>query len=137
MGFGELAVRTAVRALDEGSAVRYDRSMIQEDWLATFEKEILQAEAARAAGNEGKARVCARRAAGLLAYQVLLRDGIEPQGNSALEYLQQMKNHPGLDEKTRDTAALFLLRVDNNKNLPVDVDLLTQARWLRRHLFGG
>ncbi len=121
--------------LDEGCSVRYDLSMNEAEWMATFEKELSQAEAARTAGNEGKARVCARRAAGLLAYEILKRDGIEARGNSALDYLEQMQRDMLLDEETRGAAAQFLLRVDEQKNLPVDVDLLAQARWLRRHLF--
>ena len=35
------------------------------NWEARFQSELHQAEMARALGNEGKARVCARRAAGI------------------------------------------------------------------------
>ena len=110
--------------------------MEEKDWPASFEKELQQAEAARSAGNEGKARVCARRAAGILARQVLLREGIQPQGSSALDFLKQLQNLAMLDEETRASAAFFLLRVDESKHLPADIDLLAQARWLRGRLFG-
>ena len=75
--------------------------MNEAKWMAVFEKELSRAEAARTAGNEGRARVCARRAAGLLAYEILKRDGIEPRGNSVLDYLEQMQSDMLLDEETR------------------------------------
>lgn len=105
------------------------------DWQTLFEQEIQAAEAARAEGNEGKARVCARRAAGLLCSQFLSRNGIKTRGISALDFLQQMQDLETLDEQIRTVIALFLQRVDENKKLPGEVDLLAQARWLRRYLY--
>lgn len=126
----------AIFTLDTRLAFRYDALMTEKDWQALFEKELNLGGVARAEGNEGKARVCARRAAGIIARQALLREGVQPQGSSALDVLEQMQEMTSMDEQTRTCAALFLLRVDDQKNLPDHVDLLAQARWLREHLFG-
>jgi hypothetical protein len=49
-----------------------------------IEKEFELAERARANGNEGRARVCARRAAGIAAREYLTRKGARPQSSERL-----------------------------------------------------
>jgi hypothetical protein len=67
--------------------------------LTTFRKEYQTAMDAQAAGLEGRARVCARRAAGLLIQKYLETQNINhPKMNSLylIKYLQQTSDSPEL-----------------------------------------
>jgi hypothetical protein len=100
--------------------------------------ELQQAEAARIAGNEGRARVCARRAAGLAAREFLSEqetrssDALQNrhQSESAFDLLQRLAELPGLSADLRQAAVYLTLRVTEDFILPVDVDLVAEARKL-------
>jgi hypothetical protein len=101
-----------------------------------FQRELDMAIAARASGNEGRARVCARRAAGLVVGEYFARRGISPIKPSAYDRLQDIRN---LEDITGDVSLVvdhLLLRVDTNQQLPVPVDLIEDARWLKSRLLG-
>lgn len=91
--------------------------------------ELAQAEAARASGNEGRARVLARRAAGiaLRAYQTWL--GL-PTTPSAIDSLQWLNQNESMPAELREIAAHLLTRVDEQYRLPLPVDLLEETRRL-------
>ena len=61
------------------------------DWQTQIEAEFERAEQARARGNEGQARVCARRAAGIAVREYLTRSGIRPPSTSAYDLLNLVK----------------------------------------------
>jgi len=105
-----------------------------QDWQTRFQMELEQAEAARRAGNEGKARVCARRAVGILAGEYLAREGELPAGSSAYDRLRQLLVQPDLTSQTRAAIQHFLERVTPEHTLPVEADLVAEARWLARTL---
>ncbi len=96
------------------------------------------AQAARAVGNEGRARVCARRAAGLAARDFLNRQSITPgrpaQGNprnsSAYETLQTLAAFPGLAPHLRQAALHLTMRVSGEFQLPAGIDLIAEANQL-------
>ena len=72
----------------------------REFYLERIEKEFAAARAAQAAGNEGKARVCARRAAGeaLSWYRTVFpQDGWR---NDALGMIAALKDDSSLDRKS-------------------------------------
>jgi len=92
--------------------------------------ELDQAKAARGAGNEGRARVCARRAAGMAARVFLDRHGIGRRGDSAYELLQQLVEFPALDSDLRRAALHLTMRVSAAFTLPADVDLIADAQTL-------
>ncbi len=91
-----------------------------------IEVELAAAEAARAAGNEGRARVCARRAAGLAALDFLARRGAR-SGASAYDALQSLASLPGLDPGLAAAAGRLTRRVDEDFRLPPEVDLIAEA----------
>lgn len=95
-----------------------------------IKKEFAQAERARARGNEGQARVCARRAAGMAAREYLGRKGIRPRTTSAYDLLNLLKDDPLLSSDLRLIADHLTLRVTEEFKLPVDADLLAEARTL-------
>jgi hypothetical protein len=105
-------------------------------WKEKTLHELHQAETARLSGNEGKARVCARRAAGHIIGEFLTRTGSPARSPSAISRLGQLADRQDLDPRTREVASHFLLRITPEHTLPLDVDLIAEARWLARHLLG-
>lgn len=108
--------------------------MTTPDWNTFFDAEIEQARAARQRGNEGMARVCARRAAGIAVQAYLERKGLDSRTPSAVERLKYLIALPGTPEQIRDTARTFLIRVTPDYTLPIDIDLLQEAQILRQQL---
>ena len=100
------------------------------DWQANLQKEFDLAEKARARNNEGQARVCARRAAGIAIREYLLRKGIRPLSTSAYDLLNLLKDDPILAPDLKLIADHLTLRVTEEFKLPVDVDLIAEARVL-------
>jgi len=105
-----------------------------DDWEAHFQSEVRQAELARAAGNEGKARVCARRAAGVAVGEYFRRRGIFPPVSGAYNILKFFQSSSDVPDDARSIAAHFLERVDVEFNLPIDIDLIQDALWLAQEL---
>ncbi len=100
------------------------------DWKAQLELEFERAEAARARGNEGQTRVCARRAAGIAIREYYARRGQSVRTPSAYDLLQLLTDEPHLSPDLKQAAAYLTLRVTEEFKLPVDVDLLNEARKL-------
>lgn len=92
--------------------------------------ELERAEAARARGNEGQARVCARRAAGIAIREYYIRHGQSVSTPSAYDLLNLLTEEPRLSPDLKQAAAYLRLRVNEEFKLPVDVDLLDEARKL-------
>lgn len=98
------------------------------DVLSKLEEEFNRAEQARANGNEGQARVCARRAAGIAARVYLTRNGIPQRNASAYDLLNLLKTDPLLPPDLRLIADHLTLRVTEEFKLPVNADLVAEAR---------
>ena len=99
-------------------------------WQEQMERELEAAAVSRAAGNEGRARVCARRAAGYLLGEYFRRRGIPDPGPSAIDRLRFQAAQPGASQQQRSILAHLLLHVDPDHNLPPGVDLIAEVRWL-------
>jgi HEPN domain-containing protein len=100
------------------------------DWKAQLEQEFERAIDARARGNEGQARVCARRAAGMAVREYYARRGQAVRTPSAYDLLHLLQDEPHLAPELKQAAAYLTLRVTEEFKLPVDVDLLAVARRL-------
>jgi HEPN domain-containing protein len=98
------------------------------NWETQIEAEFKKAEEARARGNEGQARVCARRAAGIAIREYLTRHGIRPPSTSAYDLLNQIKEEPHLPPDLKRIADHLTVRVTEEFKLPVDADLVAEAR---------
>jgi hypothetical protein len=103
-------------------------------WKSDFEDELRKAEAARLAGNEGMARVCARRAAGIVVGEYLRRRGIEFSDPSAYERLKLLSELPGVPPSAQELARHFLVRITPQGLLPIEADLIAEARLLAQEL---
>jgi len=100
------------------------------DWKVKLQKEFERANSARAGGNEGQARVCARRAAGIAIREYYARRGYQIRTPSAYDLLQMLVDEPQLSPAVKQAAKYLILRVNEEFKLPVDVDLLDEARKL-------
>jgi len=98
------------------------------DWQTDIQAEFEKAEQARARGNEGQARVCARRAAGIAVREYLTRRSIRPPSVSAYDLLNLLKEDPALSPDLKQIADHLTLRVTEEFKLPVEVDLIAEAR---------
>ncbi len=105
------------------------------DWQTEIKAEFEKASQARLRGNEGQARVCARRAAGIAVREYLTRQGIRPPSASAYDLLNLLKEDPRLSPDLRRIADHLTLRVTEEFKLPVDVDLVAEAKQFCDDLF--
>jgi hypothetical protein len=92
--------------------------------------ELEKALQARARGNEGQARVCARRAAGIAIRDYNIRRGIRPLSTSAMDLLNLIKDEPQLSPRLKLIADHLTLRITEEFKFPIDVDLIAEAREL-------
>ena len=98
------------------------------DWAVEIQAEFNRAMQARQRNNEGQARVCARRAAGIAVREYLSRRGIRPPSTSAYDLLNLVKKDPALPRDLKQIAEHLTVRVTEEFKLPVDVDLVAEAR---------
>ena len=101
------------------------------------QEELLLAKQSREEGKEGRARVCARRAAGAAAQGYNLQVGYDDRAGNVLESLQAMKQTVNLPERVEKAIDCLLLKVDPDYNLPLDVDLITEAEIVIQFLVSG
>lgn len=98
------------------------------DWQTEIQAEFDRAAQARGRGNEGQARVCARRAAGIAAREYLTRRGIRPPSTSAYDLLNLLKEDTFLSPDLKQIAEHLTIRVTEDFKLPVNVDLVAEAK---------
>jgi hypothetical protein len=103
-------------------------------WEIFFQAEITQAKNARSKGNEGMARVCARRAVGIVLGEYFRRNRIPLDSPSAYDRLRYIEKMPNISGELMTKFQHFLVRVDFNQRLPVDIDLIAEAQQIRRIL---
>ena len=103
---------------------------MQPDLRQTIEAELKNAESARLTGNEGRARVCARRAAGIAARGFLSRHGVWARKDSAYEALKTLAAYPGLARDLQSAALYLTTRVTEEFTFPTNADLIAEARKL-------
>jgi hypothetical protein len=103
-------------------------------WRERFDSEIKKAQQARSRGNEGQARVCARRAAGVIATEFLARRGLAAKGASTMHVLSQLRCYPSFPPEQASLIDALLRQVDAEFNLPPGMDLIAEACRLRMQL---
>jgi len=100
------------------------------DWNEKIQHEFERAASARARNNEGQARVCARRAAGIAIREYYARRGQSIRTPSAYDLLQLVKEESHLSPDLKQAAVYLTLRVTEEFRLAIDVDLVEEARKL-------
>lgn len=114
------------------------------DWKTIFNNEINRGKKARIEGNEGMARVCARRAAGVVIKEYLHRQTVHlprlstvlTPGASALNHLKFFVEAREIMPLAQERARHFLLQLQPDHTLPGNPDLLEDAQWLSENLLG-
>lgn len=110
--------------------------MTKTDWKRITREELFLAENSRNDGNEGRARVCARRAAGQVAGEYLRRHGIALETNSALQKIRYLETSGEVSPTERETLKHFLIHITPEHKLPFDADLIADVHLLARQLLG-
>lgn len=104
------------------------------DWEKKFSDEIQRAEIARSKGNEGMARVCARRAAGIAIEEYLDKTANKFESNSTLAKLEYINSLPIIPDNIKKTISDLLIHVTPEHTHPRNSDLVSEARKLREEL---
>ena len=107
---------------------------VKNNWKERVQTELNQAVTARASGNEGMARVCARRAVGILLGEYLSRRGITNIGPSATDRIRVFLNLPDISPAFREMLNHFILHVSPDRSLPGNFDLIAESEWLVANL---
>lgn len=108
--------------------------MIAEEALSRANAELAGAEKARSAGFEGRARVSARRAAGIAVRSFLSIHGASLGTASAFDILQFFRDRRETSAEVRQVIDHLLMRVNEDFNLPSQIDLISETRWLIKTL---
>ena len=90
-------------------------------------EELAQANQARQGGNEGRARVCARRAAGWAVVYYRRRAGELVENENALDNLNWLADEVG-DPQIQAASRRLLTRVQPDYTLPHEEDPLQDAQ---------
>ena len=107
-----------------------------QDWRELANQELEIAQSARQNGNEGRARVCARRAAGHVVGEYLARNEISFSSGSAIERLRYLQSSSEINPEQRETIEHFLVHTTPEHKLPINADLLEDVDLLARQLLG-
>lgn len=92
--------------------------------------ELEQAQRARQQGNEGKARVCARRAAGWAVGWYVEVNALAEAHTNALEHLKWLGSNAAFPDELREIARRLTTRVDADGRLPYPEDPIVDAQFL-------
>lgn len=105
--------------------------------IKSVEKEFAKGEQARQKGNEGMARVCARRAAGLaIAYwlEYLRRDGWGPDAMNQLRNLQRDESMP---QSVREAALRLTTKITEQFTSAFPTDPVEDSKIIIDYLLGN
>lgn len=104
------------------------------EWEIQFEAEMERAQSARQTGNEGMARVCARRAAGIVVGRYFEQRGLPVPGPSAVDRLNYLAALTDTTPENREIIHHMLIKVTEKHTLPIEADLISDAQQLRLNL---
>jgi hypothetical protein len=102
--------------------------MRREELKVNIDQELQMAEESRQKGNEGRARVCARRAAGIAIgfyFEVLTKASAPKSAYSLLQWLSEQGQN---DLEIRRAAQRLTVRVSPDHTLPHPEDPIADAR---------
>jgi hypothetical protein len=93
----------------------------------TIRSELQLGRRARLSGNEGRARVHARRAAGWAVGLQARRRGLHPGTNNAFRLLEWFAQDPSVAPPLRESALRLTVHINEDHRLPHDQDPLRDA----------
>jgi len=92
-----------------------------------IKEELLLAKQSRLEGNEGRARVCARRAAGAAVQEYFQKNEKTQEQENAIESLLVLSQVTKLPARVQEAVNWLVQRVNPDHNLPPGVDLIHEA----------
>ena len=101
---------------------------------ALIEQEIAAAEAARQGRNDGKARVCARRAVALATEAWLARLPLPRWRGDAMAHLREIQQNASFPLPIRQAAERLSTPVTRRQTAPFTTDPVADARFIIDHL---
>jgi hypothetical protein len=101
---------------------------------ALIKQELVAAEAAWNEGNEGKARVCARRAVGLSTKDWLEHHPVRRWRGDAMEHLRQIQQDASFPLSIRQAAQRLSTTVNRQQTAPFTTDPIGDAKLIIAHL---
>jgi hypothetical protein len=111
-------------------------------YINKITQELQQAYAAQSRGKAGRARVCARRAAGWAIEEHLRRRGMILDTPSALDHINYLLTNQNISPEIQKVLQHLIQRVakdspeeDSYWPLP-DVNLVEESHWLAEELLG-
>ena len=99
-----------------------------------IEQELAAGEAAWRDGNEGKARVCARRAVALATETWRARLSLPPWRGDTMEHLRQIQQDASFPGPVREAAERLSTTVTKRHLAPFTTDPVGDARVIIEHL---
>jgi hypothetical protein len=100
---------------------------MKSDYLEKARKELANGRLHHQAGFSGRARVCSRRAAGIALYYYLEQFENPVQSKSAYDILLFTQASTLFSPQIQDAARILTMRVDENFNLPSNLDPILAA----------
>lgn len=106
----------------------------RKSWKVEYLGEIKRGLLARSNGNEGMARVCARRAAGIVIGEYLQRKGYTNLSDSAYARLTLFTSLHDEDPEYKEIASHCLMKVNQDRQLTLKIDLINEVILLKNSL---
>ena len=107
------------------------------DHQALIAQELATAESAWNEANEGKARVCARRAVALATDAWRLRCSLSPWGGDAMAHLRRIQQDTLFPLAVREAAERLSTTVTRRDSAPFTTDPIGDAHFIIAHLSMG
>jgi hypothetical protein len=101
-----------------------------------IERELVTAGEAFQSGNNGKGRVCARRAAGFALTWYLSLHPRQGWGTNAMTQLLKLKDDPLFPQKVRDAAARLTARITEQFSYPFETSPLEDSKIIVSYILG-
>ena len=100
----------------------------REYFFEKIEQELATAREAQSAGNNGKARVCARRAAGVAITWYLTRFTDKKWEQDALRQLLRLRDDDTFPQEVRQAAQRLATKISDQFRYPFSTDPLRDAQ---------
>ncbi|MEC4675179.1 MAG: hypothetical protein VST68_13400 [Nitrospirota bacterium] len=104
------------------------------NWREQIEQELAKAATGLREGNDGLARVCARRAVALGAQNRMERSGVSAPPADAMHQLRKIQEDEEFPLWVREVAQRLLTKVTQRDQVPMSTDPIADARLILTYL---
>jgi hypothetical protein len=106
-------------------------------WREQIEQELVKASEGLKNGNDGLARVCARRAVALASQHWAEERNLRAWQGDAMHQLRQIQGETTFPLSVREAAQRLLTKVTEQAQSPMTTDPITDAHIILHHLNSG